>query len=130
MNTTKDAIEAVRAAHPALGIFGFRYLTCETLETERADMLTDDAVEQFQAACDFIATAGTTKTWRARMGMNSYALKHRAERWAGRYIANGMLIAAAVHMGVPWSRCPDASPNAYLGLRRRALRLPPRERDS
>jgi hypothetical protein len=120
------AIVAVQALHPTLTVFGFRPRGCETLAAERAEMLTTEAAGQFLAASDFIRAAGTTKTWRASGFMSSYALKHRAERWAGRYIANGMLLAAALHLGVPWQRCPNGSPNAYLGLRRRALKLPPR----
>lgn len=44
----------------------------------------------------------------------SYGLKHDAERYAGNYISNGALIAAAVELGFRVSPIAE-SPNAYLG---------------
>lgn len=44
----------------------------------------------------------------------SYGLKHDAERYAGTYISNGALIAAAVELGFRVSPIAK-SPNAYLG---------------
>jgi hypothetical protein len=64
-----------------------------------------------------------TKTMRRTVG-TSYGLKHEAERWLGRYISNGALIAAAYLEGCLIER---DGPNAYLSLSptreyRRALR--------
>jgi hypothetical protein len=36
--------------------------------------------------------------------VDSYRLKHVAERWAGRYVSNGALIAAATYLGLKMSR--------------------------
>jgi hypothetical protein len=64
-----------------------------------------------------------TKTVRRGIG-TSYGLKHEAERWAGTYICNGALIAAACLEGCLIER---DGPNAYFSLSptreyRRALR--------
>ncbi len=46
----------------------------------------------------------------------SYGLKHEAETFARGYLANGMLIAAALALGFSaWPTDPD-SPNAYFNI--------------
>jgi hypothetical protein len=47
---------------------------------------------------------------------SSYGLKHDAERAAGDYVANGMLIAVALAMGFSAERTHAGSPNAYFNI--------------
>jgi hypothetical protein len=46
---------------------------------------------------------------------NSYRLKHEVEAWAGTYVSNGALIAAALGLGLQYRR---VGPNALLPLGR------------
>lgn len=74
---------------------------------ERQVLLSDDAVEPFLLSFALVARIKPTKTVRA--GIGSYGLKHIAENYActypggeelgPQYVANGALIAAAVHAG-------------------------------
>lgn len=73
----------------------------------REECLGDHAAEAFLRSLAFLACVSPTKTIRA--GTGSYRLKHVAENYACTYpegdalgpdyIPNGMLIAAALHMG-------------------------------
>ncbi|MDT4738439.1 hypothetical protein [Bradyrhizobium sp. WYCCWR 12699] len=47
---------------------------------------------------------------------SSYGLKHDAEREAGDYVANGMLIAAALALDFSAERTHAGSPNAYFNI--------------
>jgi hypothetical protein len=74
---------------------------------ERQALLGDDAVEPFLLSLALMARIKRTKTVRA--GTGSYGLKHIAENYVctypegeklgPQYVANGVLIAAAVHAG-------------------------------
>jgi phage/plasmid-associated DNA primase len=46
---------------------------------------------------------------------HSYGLKHAAQKWADGYIANGALIAAAVHLDFPIVQCPSGI-NCWIGV--------------
>ena len=70
--------------------------------------------DQFKNACAFLAGCLLRKTVNRKAG-GSYGLKHKAERWAGDYISNGALIAAAIHLGIPFEQIKD-SPNVYLAV--------------
>lgn len=74
---------------------------------DRAELVSDDAVEAFLTSLAFLARVTPTKT--IREGTGSYWLKHIAENFActypegeklgPTYVANGVLIAAALHAG-------------------------------
>ena len=59
--------------------------------------------------------------------MYSYGLKHRAEEWAGLYICNGAMIAAALMLGWKVKRDPISGLNATVwpphGFRKRLPEL-------
>lgn len=73
----------------------------------RAELLSDGAVKPFLASLSFLGRVTPTKT--IRKGTGSYWLKHIAENFAcsypegeklgPTYVANGVLIAAALHAG-------------------------------
>jgi len=116
----RDRIEISRVMddHPRLTTFGFHPRGHPRLK-DRSDMLSSKRVEEYRAARAFIEAMGTTKTV-TTTSPSSYETKHVAERWAGRYISNGMLLVAAVAMGLP-ILTSNGSPNAHIGLSRRAL---------
>lgn len=74
---------------------------------ERADLLSDYTIEPFLVALAFVSRIERTRTVRPKT--NSYWLKHIAENYTctypegqplgPQYVANGVLIAAAVHAG-------------------------------
>jgi hypothetical protein len=76
-------------------------------DAEREGLLSDFAVEPFLLSLALVARIKPTKT--IRTGIGSYGLKHVAEKYActypggeklgPQYVANGVLIAAAVHVG-------------------------------
>ena len=69
-----------------------------------------DAEEEIVAAVKYMALCQESKNGEAY----SYGMKHRAENWAGRYIANGSMIAAALMVGANIRRESPRSPNAYI----------------
>ena len=48
---------------------------------------------------------------------SSYGCKHFAENWAGRYVPNGALIAAAAGLGIKQKTCDLGSPNTLLAIK-------------
>ena len=60
---------------------------------------------------DFITTIAGFKVFGTHNG-----LKHDAEREARDYVANGMLIAAALALGFSAERTHAGSPNAYFNI--------------
>lgn len=78
--------------------------------------------KQVETAIVFLAHFNPTKAGR----VNSYSIKHAAERWGGRsgmssYVSNGAAIAAALHLGFVVSEYPtpwflDPGPNALIGI--------------
>jgi hypothetical protein len=47
----------------------------------------------------------------------SYGLKHVVERIIETYVANGVMIAAALARGFPARQCQPGSPNMYFGMK-------------
>jgi hypothetical protein len=81
----------------------------------REAMLSDEACAEFAAARDWLQGQGRAPHINRRSG-SSYSLKHEAERCAGRYISNGMLIAAAVALGFRVARKRGGGPNVHLNV--------------
>lgn len=83
---------------------------------ERELLKSDDVVDEFLLALGLVQRIAPTKTIRG--GTGSYRLKHVAERSSCRlpcgseigplYVANGTLIAAAVHAGFQYATHTDA----------------------
>ena len=82
--------------------------------------------DQIDAALAYLK-AGAPLDRAPSTGMYSYGLKHRAEEWAGRYIANGAMIAAALMLGWKVKRDPIYGLNATVwppqGYRKRLPEL-------
>jgi hypothetical protein len=108
---------------PALIRFGYRVPperdeTFEEAETQflanRAEMLDEHAIDEFIRAAALLSKFGRRKSMnRAR---SSYGLKHDAERMSGDYVANGMMIAAALAMGFSAERPHSGLPNAHFNI--------------
>ena len=123
----RAAIEAVMVKEPNLTHFGFGVFddhkkTLEQRAVEfangRQSMLGSHAVDEFMRACEYLAQR--EKRASISKSSSSYGLKHEAEQFHVRkngsgdnYVANGMLIAAAVHLGF---KIQQAGPNAYLNI--------------
>lgn len=108
---------------PALSRFGYRIArdrgeSFEEAEarflTTRSDMLSEQGVEEFIRAANYLSRFGRRKSMNRNRG--SYGLKHDAERMTGDYVANGMLIAAALAMGFSAERTQLGSPNAHFNI--------------
>ena len=107
----REAIRRVMEEHPALGVSGFGKNDMPLTPDDRLRMLDERSVDEFIRSCRFIDACERYKTNR---GHSSYGLKHDAESKAGGYIANGMFLAAALHLKVRVvERC---GPNLVLGL--------------
>jgi hypothetical protein len=81
---------------------------------ERRRTALSGAVSEFERAVAWLSRVPKRKSAN-RDGGCSYGLKHAAEGWAGAYLPNGALIAAAVHLGFPIVRCPSAI-NCWIGV--------------
>lgn len=119
----KSGVRRAMDLEPALSRFGYRASRDrdETIEeaetrfqTSRAEMLDDQAVGEFIRAVEFLSKFARRKTINRKRG--SYGMKHDAERSTGDYVANGMLIAAALGMGFLAVPTHFGSPNAYFNI--------------
>lgn len=108
---------------PELSSFGYRVTrgrseTAEEAEARflenRDEMLGKHGLEEFIRAAEFLSKFGRRKSMNPKR--SSYGLKHDAEREAGDYVANGMLIAAALALGFSAERTHAGWPNAYFNI--------------
>lgn len=124
----RTAIEAVLAHEPDLSANGFRTYDGRRSSQENADgfqasrskMLQAFYLAQFARAVGYLRTLEKSKTV-SRSG-TSYGYKHDAERFheaadpdGNPYVANGMFIAAALHLGFTIKR-DGHSPNAFINI--------------
>ena len=91
----KSAVVRVMEKKPLLGFHGF-----ETGEREL--MTSDEGLIQFQIACEWIDRQNRLD--KIKDHATSYTFKHLVERDVGRYMANGMWICAAIHLGLRYRR--------------------------
>jgi len=98
----------------------------------RAEMLEPPAIAQFERACEFLARLETTCAPTRVLG--SYRLKHSAERWHRHrgadpdYVSNGMLLAAAYHLGLQVRRASRTAFTGYLNVSTASVRALEAER--
>lgn len=123
----RATIESVMASQPLLSSNGFRHDDWRKPPHEqeadflayRRDMLTSASVDEFMRACEYLEQAGRRDT--VNKTCTSYGWKHEAERFhkargpGNPYVANGMFIAAALHLGFLVKPIKD-SPNAYVNI--------------
>lgn len=124
----RAAIEAVLAGEPDLSANGFRTYdgrrtsqeNADSFQASRSKMLQASHLAQFARAVAYLRTLETSKTV-SRRG-TSYGYKHDAERFheaanphGNAYVANGMFIAAALHLGFTIKRDGE-SPNAFINI--------------
>lgn len=108
-----EAIEAVRQRYPDLAWYGFGMPSWseEPFEMHRAAMTESGKVQQFLRAVAWLVQVRQTPKINRRR--HSYDWKHVAERWhmskgqGDYYIAEGMFIAAAAHLGFQIRRPPN-----------------------
>jgi hypothetical protein len=117
---TKETLQHILAAHEDLGAYGWKHrgFTPEQHEISRSEMTSDDYVQQFERATEYLSHRRRRKTvWKRG---TSYGWKHQAEHYfesSGnhQYISNGMFIAAAINLGFVVQRIPN-SPNCFLNI--------------
>jgi hypothetical protein len=122
----RNAIKTVMVKEPNLTHFGFEIGSDpqrprsaeeheERFRQNREAMLSPQAIGEFMRSIEFLSLA--EKRPRINKTSSSYGLKHQAERLhrdrAIEYISNGMLIAAAIHLGFDTRR---DGPNAYFNI--------------
>jgi hypothetical protein len=98
--------------HPMLTSYGFG--VPPGLADAWREGLDPEDLQQIATCGLFLA--GLQQIEPGRRCPGSYALKHRIERWAGMYIREGALIAAAVALGVPLKRHGREHHGVQLGL--------------
>jgi hypothetical protein len=126
---SRTAIEAVMDREPALCANGLRSYdrrlsladNTANFQRWRQEMLEAHCVEQFIRAVAYLETREKSKT--VTRSATSYGYKHDAERFhraaapgEDPYIANGMFIAAALHLGFMVKRDADNSPNVLINI--------------
>lgn len=100
------SLQVATAAHPSLTQWGW---------DDSGNGAPVDR-EQFELACAYLqAFARPLRSFYVRRG--SYGLKHSAEAWAGGYVSNGALIAAAIALGFRHRRDPGHNPNCVFNLK-------------
>lgn len=104
------AIETVMSEWPNLTCWGFSSPMDDGFAKAR-DELRSDGISYFIHAVDWLRHIPKRKT----VNLGSYWLKHQAERWAGDYVSNGALIAAAIHLRFRVEREAGA-PNAFINV--------------
>jgi hypothetical protein len=109
------------AASAARGVWHEFPRLCEFgLRPHPGTLPTPVRADQIATAIAFLRQFRPTKTGR----LNSYYLKHEAERWGGRngmcyYVSNGALLMAALCLGLvieEYPNCWPSSPNAKIGI--------------
>lgn len=126
MIQAKDAIQHILAAHPDLNENGWQHrgVTQSEHDQWRAEMTSDQALEQFARATEFLGQCQRRESvW---TGSSSYGWKHQAENYfkghpGGSYVSNGIFIAAALALKFIIKRIPD-SPNCWLNISKRSIR--------
>ena len=98
--------------YPDLTIDGLAGDRRPDFEWRRMELIA--SVDEFERAVAWLSVIPKRKSPNRDDG-HSYGLKHAAEKWAGAYITNGALIAAAVHLGFPITPCPSAI-NCWIGV--------------
>jgi hypothetical protein len=101
--------------YPDLTIDGLAGDRRSDFEGRRAELIA--AVDEFERAVAWLSMVPRRKSPNRDDG-HSYGLKHAAQKWADGYIANGALIAAAVHLDFPIVQCPSGI-NCWIGVANR-----------
>jgi hypothetical protein len=118
----RNQMKSVLNNHPNLCDHGWRTrsMTDEEFQEERDKMLTNDALDQFKSACEWVRLMQPIRTIYPRP--SSYGLKHTAERYMDTYITNGVFIAAALHYGYRYKLCHENSPNCSFNISKRTIK--------
>ena len=118
---TKSEIANVMKKHPALNEFGYNFPSKSgesvaerkrRLKKHRSNLM--ESVNQCSLCEEWLSGLNRRKTVNDR-APSSYGLKHKVESWAGLYVTNGSLIAAAIHLGFRVSGKPGR-PNVHINI--------------
>jgi hypothetical protein len=119
----RELLEDVLSSHLDLTFGGFVVGDCRRISRAerdaetcrgREEMLTPQALDQFQRCYGWLARQPRTENINKRAG-TSYSLKEEVEAESG-YVSNGMFIAAALACGYLVEQADD-SRNAWLNIK-------------
>ena len=106
----KNSVERAKLLFPRFCSHGTNTYLGEG-EPKFEDRYLDGVVISREWLKHFERTKGLTKTH------GSYGCKHFAEKWAGQYVCNGALIAAAVGLGIKQRIDRPTSCNTLLAIK-------------
>ena len=104
-------LEIILKAEPTLSPNGIEL----TPTNEKFDA---DYIQQIKTCIDWLKDKPISRKFNYRS--TSYGIKHKIERELDVYIANGCLIAAIIHLDIPYKRIPN-SPNIYVAIEEKVL---------
>ena len=117
IENAEQAIKVVANSEKELSYFGYRHPDHKNFSANRAELFQQFTAEEFVRATVWLEDEVTNgRLVRAR---GSYTLKHEAEDATRGYISNGVLIAAAISLGLKVVRVPE-TPNAMISIAVRA----------
>lgn len=106
----KDSVERAKLLFPRFCSHGANTYLGKG-EPKFEDSYLDGVVISREWLKHFERTKSPTKTH------GSYGCKHFAEKWAGQYVCNGALIAAAAGLGIKQRIDSAFSPNTLLAIK-------------
>lgn len=118
----RKIMKKILKQHSDLSGHGWRDggMTQTEFQQDRKWMLTPEALVQFYNACQWVKLMLPIKS--INQNVTSYGLKHMAERYQRTYIANGILIAAALHYDYFYKRCGKDSPNCLFNMSQKSIK--------
>lgn len=108
---TEAIIKRICKAEPALCEYGL-----DPVYAQKHGRHIDP--EHFELCVKWLELCQVRKTINPNIG--SYGLKHRVERYFGRYVTNGAFIAAVIYLRIPYKR-NEIGPNIRVALSSRHL---------
>jgi hypothetical protein len=106
------ALRDVMLRHPDLTVDGLGGDRRPDFEGRRVELVA--YVDEFERAVAWLHQVPKRQTPN-RVAGHSYGLKHVVQAWAGIYIPNGAMIAAAAHLGFSIAQCPSRI-NCWIGV--------------
>jgi len=114
---TQNDLARVLDATPGLCAWGMG--SEEVCLRNRVDLAANREIlrssfREFKDCCEWLSKCELLETANEQC-VGSYGLKHIVEFACGDYVSNGALIAAVIHLGIPFKGDPD-SPNIKVAI--------------
>lgn len=79
------------------------------------ELFDEDYFHQIETCIGWLKTKKTQKTINSKTG--SYGIKHIIERELKTYVCNGALIAAVIHLGIPYKLANTPNIHVAIGIK-------------